>query len=491
MAISERDKVAHLLRRFGLGAGKLEVDQYAPLGVDGALDRLVDYEKVNEGFPVSFWEFVFRTDGSVALDPYWFQLYWLMRLACTHRPLQEKMTLFWHNHFAISASKVDFGPSMNQYVDVLRSNALGNFGTILERVSKTPAMVQWLDIDSSLKGRPNENFGRELMELFTLGIGNYTEKDVREVSRAFSGWGMRFPYYELGEGMNDKQKATFAMRNEMPMVVFVDAPELHDRRVKTILGKTGQFGPEEVLAQMAHHPATARRMAAKLWSFFAYENPEPKVVDRIAKVWTESGLELKPTIRAIAGSDEFWSDRCVRTQIKSPVDYNVGMLRQLGAGQHFMETRGHGQLPNSPMPDDVANSLGEIRGRMEWQGLSLLFPPDVSGWRWGRAWATSAALGDRLRASDFVFNDYQGTGSPGHRMLKRMTEVAPKMKPEELVVWISDHLDVDLEPAQASAIGSLCKAVTPASELAKYPVCADLMRRIGKAVFSTPQYQTC
>src|SRR5688572_9675267 len=183
---TERDKGAHLLRRFGLGASEAELDYYLKDGLSGAIDKLLDYDKANEGFDGEVEKF---QNQNGQLQPQAVGVWWTLRLVATQRPLQEKMTVFWHDHFATSASKVQNGPTMHRHNDVLRENATGNFKAFLTEVSKDPAMLFWLDNQYNVAGKPNENFAREVMELFTLGVDNgYNEQDIKEAARAFTGW---------------------------------------------------------------------------------------------------------------------------------------------------------------------------------------------------------------------------------------------------------------------------------------------------------------
>src|SRR5687768_4060991 len=157
--MNSRQKTAHLLRRFGLGASRAELDLYEPMGIDGALESLLNYDKVEEGFDVSPWELCFEENNEqLYLDPFRTVAWWSLRLLLTKRPLQEKLTLFWHDHFAVSATKIEFGPMMLDYLEAIRRNATGNFKELLTDVSKTPAMLRWLDADENTKGHPNENF---------------------------------------------------------------------------------------------------------------------------------------------------------------------------------------------------------------------------------------------------------------------------------------------------------------------------------------------
>lgn len=490
MAMSVEEKVGHLLRRFGLGAGRSELDKYVPLGVDGTIDRLIDYEKVPDKYPVQIWEWYFQPDGKYSLDPTRVRAWWHLRMLTTERPLEEKLTLFWHNHFAISGAKVDFGPSMYQYIDVLRQNASGGFYPLLEATSKSPAMLRWLDTDQSLPGHPNENFGRELMELFTLGIGNYTEKDVQEVARAFIGWGVRYPIYERGGG-DQMQKVKDAIEYKRPLVAFTYTPDMRDLDPKTILGKTDTFDADEVLKTMAYHPVTAKRLMGKMWSFFAYDNPEPAVIDRLVKVWYKSDLNTKAVLKAIAHSKEFWSEKAMGTKIKSPVDFTVAMLRQVDAGPAFLARRPADALPTDSMQKVVGDEIGALARALKNQGLDLLYPEDVSGWKWGPAWISAATVLERIRVNDLLFNSRGKNGAPGKALLDRL--VAGNMKTsKESVQMILDTLDAHVPPEKQAVFVSVIDAAGgPAKAFANPRIATVSVKKVCLALFATPEFQLC
>ncbi len=489
MKLSQRDKITHLLNRFGLGASEPEIDHFSALGVEGALDHLVNYDKVRSNLSVQPWEFVFGPDGKVGMDPARFAAYWCYRMVTTNRPLEEKLTLFWHNHFAVSGSKVEFGPMMLDYLTVLRKNANGNFYTLLEGVAKNPAMLRWLDTDTSLKGRPNENFAREVMELFTLGIGNYTEKDVQQAARAFSGWNIRYPYYEIGK-MPEASRVRFAVEHDMPMAAFQDSPLLHDNDHKTVLGVTGALTAEDILKMVATSPITARRMATKLWEFFAYAKPEPEVVDRVAKAWTDSGLDIKKTMVALARSPEFWSEKAVGTMVKSPVDFAIGAMRQAGAGPLMLNRRAEFASFDQPMDRQVFGDVYAVFRNMSNQGLALLFPPDVSGWRWGPAWVSAAATLDRIRFSDFVFTG-RGDNSLAKPLQDKLMVVAASMTDEQFVDAVLTQFAVSMTPTKKKVLIELVTKSGGTKSLKTRPQLVAILKKTGKLLFGSPEYQLC
>src|ERR1700730_6707283 len=237
-----RSQVAHLLRRAGFGSTEAELDQYTALGFAGALDRLLNPEQVDDS----------ATDQQLTplttdlrdpkkIEPAKFR--WLSRMLYTQRPLQEKVTLFWHNHFATANSKVNNSVMMLQQIQLFRDNGLGNFETLLQKVTRDPATLIWLDNRMNRKGATNENFAREVQELFTVGIGNYTEQDIKEAARAFTG---------------------HTLDGKTLKYVFNKAQ--HDAGAKTFQGQTGNFDADDILGILVRNPATARFITTKLFS---------------------------------------------------------------------------------------------------------------------------------------------------------------------------------------------------------------------------------
>jgi len=390
-----REKIAHLYRRLGFGATPAELDEGVRVGLKETVHRLIDFDKVDEQFPISPLEFSFREKDEPDLSTYRYRLWWIMRMLATKRPLQERLTLFWHNHFAVSDAKVEDGPMMLNYLDALRTNACGPFLNVLTAASKDPAMMRYLDMQRSMRGHPNENFAREVMELFTLGIGNYTEADVKEASRAFTGWGYIHIFWELPGNTTSKVDEWVAYGR--PFSSFTLMPAMHDPTPKKLLGVTGQIDGDKALEIMAKHPATERRICKKLWEHFAYENPEPAVLDRLSGVYRHTNGNINAIMHAIVDAPEFWGDKCVRKLVKSPVDLCVAVARQMGAGEHLVSFRAKNATERTPIPQPVLDNLWGISDRMERAGLSIFYPPDVSGWRWGKSWISSAAMLERYR----------------------------------------------------------------------------------------------
>src|SRR5450432_4935955 len=224
--------------------------------------------------------------------------WWVEEMLATPSPLTERMTLFWHNHFVSSQQKVKLAELMYRQNVTLRANALGNFGVLLHAIGRDPAMVIYLDSAQNRKGTPNENFAREVMELFTLGEGNYTEQDVKEAARAFTGWSL------------DRTSGQFVFRR------FI-----HDDGVKTVLGRTGNLDGDQVLDILLAQPATAEFVTSKLWREFVSPDPDPREVRRIAQLFRSSNYDIKVALRALLTCDAFWAPENRGTLVKSPVEF--------------------------------------------------------------------------------------------------------------------------------------------------------------------------
>jgi uncharacterized protein (DUF1800 family) len=347
---SERSKVAHLLRRAGFGSTEAELDAYTTLGYQQAVERLLNYERVDDSAVEQQVAGIQIDRRNVELA----RLSWMSRMLYTRRPLQEKMVLFWHTHFATASSKVRGADVMLQQIQLFRDNALGNFESLLQQVTRDPAMLIWLDNNQNRKGRPNENYAREVMELFTVGIGNYTDADVKEAARAFTG------YTSNRAGQ------------------FVFNPDQHDDGDKTFLGVTQNWDANDILATLVRHPATARFLTTKLFRFFVYDNPDPATIDRLANTYTSSGFDIRAVMRDMFSGPEFLSEQAFRGNVKQPIELVIGALKALN-----VQTIG---------PD-----LPQATRRM---GQDLLNPPDVSGWKGGDNWISATTVLERFNFAD-------------------------------------------------------------------------------------------
>jgi len=412
------ERAAHLIERAGFGAPPHEISRLAGLTPQQAVNELVDYEAIaNElapfdesviwdpgmdPFPPSRAEAVriarergeglgepLLPEGAVrrlqpVVDKFFYGLYsnqietqrlglwWGNRMLVTKRPLEEKLTLFWHGHFATGANKVRDYRMMMRQNEMLRERASGPFRDLLVGILKDPAMLVFLDNGENIKSHPNENFGRELLELFTMGVGNYSERDVREAARAFTGW------------TND-------------VLEFRFDEEQHDFGEKTFLGSTGTFNGEDVVDRILQEPVTAEYMAGKVYRFFVRDEIDPRVRTALARVYRDSGYQMKPLLKQIFLSRDFYSAASVGTQIKSPVHLVVSTYRKMELAQ----------VPTIPDFGRMTGSLGQ----------ALFNPPNVAGWAGGRAWITPSTLFDRGNLfRSVLFPDVRGFRAPDRSM---------------------------------------------------------------------------
>lgn len=315
--------------------------------------------------------------------------WWVAHMLQTPGPLREMMTLFWHGHFTSAFTKVFISQAFYQQNVTLRQHALGNFRTLLGAMLLDAAMMLYLDMEDSDRGQPNENLARELCELFTLGVGNYTEQDVRQIARALTGWTLDAPPGTIKQG-EDAPETFRGFRRDGLVPRFL--PERHDTGVKTILGHTGVFGVHEVADMVAAHPATARFLAGKLLGFFGVSDPHGQLQGRLAETFTEqahSATQITEVLRVLFTAPEFYAEVSRGTYIKSPVHLLVGACRQL-------------QLEVEPTPN-----LVWFMGAM---GQTLLDPPNVKGWPGGTAWLNAGTMAVRFHLGDVLLDSQQLAG---------------------------------------------------------------------------------
>jgi len=347
----DADAAAHLWRRAGFGAAPSRIEATLRSSPEEAARSAVEgpaSDGATEGLESIFGAIVGSNDDDKARA-------WLVSrmVRCEHQ-LREKVALFWHGHFATSIAKVrDLGWMMRQY-RIFLEEGLGKFPVMLARVVRDPAMLRWLDNETNAKGHPNENFARELFELFTLGEGHYTERDIQEAARAFTGWHI----------LHDKFRFSRA---------------LHDDGEKTILGKSGRFGGDDVLALALEQPACARFLALKLLDHFVMPASDAApYVDEVARLLRDSGYDIGATLRTIFASRLFYGTAARRSLVKSPLDFVVGAARAF------------------EMPADATAAVPLLRE----MGQDLLSPPNVKGWPGHGAWINTATWITRVNAAE-------------------------------------------------------------------------------------------
>ncbi len=387
---------AHLLRRAGFGASPQVIQQTAqqeiPQIIDGLLHPASTPDSIQDDVVISrLTDLVGETkNGGIPLQVV--KMWWTHRMVASPHPLVEKMTLFWHGHFTSKLGGAQ-GDLMLQQNQLFRRNALGNFRTLTQQVSRDPAMLQYLNGNQNFKAHPNENYGRELMELYTCGIGHYTEDDVKAAARAFSGWNLR-------------QQQFFFNANQ------------HDNTPKTFLGKTGNWNGDDIVDILVAHPATANRLCTQLFTYLAYPNPEPKVLDALVKTYYRSGYEISAVVGEILRSQAFWSDKARNAVIKCPAQYVVGTVKMLGLEQaadvqpeditltnDMASNPGNGGTVGNAAQRRTGNRLGLLALlplAMRTMGQDILEPPSVKGWDGNEDWINSSTLLARVNFANQI-----------------------------------------------------------------------------------------
>ena len=374
-----REHAAHLLNRAGFGAPPAEVDRFFALGLPAAVATLVQYEKTPDTYPDPAWttldpQEVARIEAIRFLpddqkraaqqeirktyrrEDLELIVWWLERMRTTTRPLQEKMTLFWHSLFATSVVKVRNPLLMWKQNQTFRSLATGNWPDLLVAMGTDPAMLVWLDGRVNKKDHPNENFAREVMELFTLGEGNYTEQDIKQSARAFAGWHANPITAEFNPGR----------------------PGEHDMGTKTYLGQTGPFSGEDILRILGNAPRSAQYVCERLWRYFGSEEPNPQLTGAMAGRFQDAGLNFKPLLTALFLSRDFYAPEIIRQQVKGPIQWLVGSCRVLER-----------PLPPPLLSYQMLRLLGQVP----------FDPPSVKGWDTGVSWISTNTLLDRYNFS--------------------------------------------------------------------------------------------
>ena len=435
-------RAAHLLERAGFGGTPQEVERLARMTPAQAVKSLVRYHSTPDKFTP------FQDSGShdAGLEPfaasrpaatdlakatgeslgvkvkpegnrrvqqvadrylYWLRAsrlethrlgyWWANRMLTTQRPFQEKMTLFWHGHFATTEEKVRDFRKLHVQNELLRQHATGHFRELMVAVAKDPAMLAFLDAGVNLKGAPNENFAREIMELFTMGVGNYSEQDIKEAARAFTGWNY--------QGLR-----------------FVINPDQHDDGVKTVLKQTGRFHGEQVIDILLAQPVTAEFLAGKLYRYFVREDLSPELQKQLGQVLRDSRYDIAAFMQTLLLSNDFYSTASVATRIKPPVELLVSTYKK-------MELKA---VPGIPDFNEQSELLGQ----------KLFYPPNVAGWAHGRSWITPGLLLARGNVIydtvyppiDFVANDRVPNGlyqiNPVADKLAQGQDVTTATKPE-------------------------------------------------------------
>ena len=469
MAYTFDPQVEHLLRRAGFGARPDELETFRAESFTGAVSRLIHYERIPDDVDSKIdapgYVLITRRPGQQfaprtnILDA---RQRWLFRMLHSNRPLQEKMTLFWHNHFATAytklagqlnaaeatrylAAKAEEDPGgVRGQIEMLRENALGNFRDILVNIAKDTAMLFWLDGYNNTRLRPQENFGREIMELFTIGVGNYTEPDVYAAARVFTGWNLARP----GAAADGTQRYTFQYSpNQHDTGEKTFSFAVYPDGSKTIPARAAAGGMQDGLdfiAGLAAHPETGRYLAKKLYRFFISEVAEIDSVwvDRVAAAYRRSGYDMKAVMQEVLLSSEFWDPNNYFARYAWPAEFAIRSLKDIGW---------------------LGFSLNDALGPLGNMGQNLYDPPDVAGWDLGPGWFSTGSMLARMNFASQL---------AGNQKFRLATAAASSAKtPESLLAFVLDALKTQPLP----------RAVT--DELSNY------LRATGAWTGSTTQVQ--
>jgi uncharacterized protein (DUF1800 family) len=409
--------MAHLLRRVGFGARRDELERYVAQGYEATVEELLHPEKAPAALEDEDLIRRYHVDENSLMLIESCQAYWLYRMINTRRPLQEKMGLFWHGVFATGYTKLNQPKQILRQIAMFRRCGLGSFRTLLVEVSKDPAMIFWLDNKDSHKQAVNENYGRELLELFSLGVGNYSEHDVRQCSQAFTGWTIRNAALHTARVARDSVWPYGRLDWQ-----FEYRDDDHDTGEKTFLGHTGAFNGEEIIDIICRQPATARFMARHLYNFFVADEPpvpawqrvpprDPAAIQTLVDAFGQHDYDMRSMLRVLFNADFF--KRARFTRVKSPAELVVGTVR-LAGGHRF------------PSVDDIKLAL-----ETGYMGQQLLDPPSVEGWHTGPEWINSATLMSRV---NFASQQFAEVHRPGVRsIIDRIRAQGTRLSPERLV----------------------------------------------------------
>ena len=478
---------AHLLNRAGFGGSPADIQKLCDLGQDKAVSYLLDYEYIHDPTTDPNWAqpnpeeiLQFRNAIRDATTPEQkkqlqqeqqqliqrrmqeLRGWWLQRMARGPRPFQEKMVLFWHGHFATSVEKVRNPYYMWRQNELFRRLATGNWQQLLTDAGQDPAMLVWLDQAQSRQDHPNENFAREVMELFALGEGHYTEHDIGEAARALTGWSLE----------PQEQK-------------YIYRPFIHDNGDKTIFGQTGNFDGDDFIAMIIAQPQSAKFITAKIWNYFAGSEPSPELSNALAANFRANGNNFKPFLRVMFRSEEFYAPDIVRNQVKSPVQWLVNSVRVLEC-----------DLPPTLVSWGMLRQLGQ----------DIFAPPNVKGWDGGITWITTNSLLTRYNdaqalvegqlpaftAADFARKAGGAGGGKAMKALQRVrmggVDVEKILTPEQradkptIVAALENRLfQTTLNSDQEQTLREFLDSKTKMSD-------ADIVTTI-RLMMSTPEYQ--
>ena len=402
----ELSLMAHLFRRAGFGATYEELEESLAAGYEATVERLLHPEDAPEWDDALFRRYHVDQNSVMLIESA--QSYWLYRMINSPRPLEEKIALFWHGLFATAYGKLNHAKAVVNQTNTFRRHGLGTFRNLLSELSRDPAMIFWLDNKDNHKDAPNENYGRELLELFSMGIGTYTEADVKAAARAFTGWTIANQDYMSVRASRDSIWPHGRLDWQ-----FIYRPEDHDDSEKTFLNQTGRFNGEDVLDIICGHPASSWFLAGKLYAFFVSDHPNEAATQIIAEDLRRTGGDVRSAMRTIFLSDFFRSEDARHAKVKSPAEVVAGVARLAGAF-------------GAPRWNIVNLALDT-----NFMGQEILNPPTVEGWHTGTEWVDTGTLMERVNSAALLLGD---PAQPGVRnIIRRLRESNGTYTPEELV----------------------------------------------------------
>ncbi len=400
--------LSHLMRRAGFGATRSELEELSEMAYEEVVERLIHPERLDDLEE----DVLKRYNRELSYnDAYgvWAGR-WVWRMINSKRPLEEKMALFWHHVFATAWYKSEHSPSMITQIEMFREVGMSDLRTILLALSRDPAMNYWLDNCENHADQPNENWGRELLELFSMGVGNYTEDDIKNAARAFTGWTFTQPGPLYPHGHNPSE--------------FQYLPEDHDETPKTFLGHTGNFNGEDIIDIVVQQEPTFRFISRHLYNFFVADEPQvpawdieppndPEAIDALVQAFKDNDGRIRAVLRTLFNSESF--KRARFKKVKNPAELVAGTIKLVGS---------YGMMP-AP-----GQSVGALSGAAGLMGQALMNPPTVEGWHTGHEWIDGGTLNERV---NFAVNQFNDTSAPGVQdIISRLSEDGT-LSPDQLV----------------------------------------------------------
>lgn len=458
--LTERDLTAHLFRRAGFGATFPDLEEALAEGYEATVERLLHPELSPQLDEELIFRYYVDSFESRVIDGV--QTYWVYRMINTPRPLEEKLTLFWHCLFATAYSKVPNARVLRYQIQMFREHGLGSFREMLVALARDPAMIFWLDNQENTTDIHNENFGRELLELFSMGRGNYTEDDVKNCARAFTGWGLA----PTIPGFQPYGRFDWAYQFN---------PDQHDFAEKTLLGERGPLDGADAIDIIVRQPATARFIASRLFAYFAADEPDAETIEHLANVYLQSQYDIRAVLRSLFLSDFFRSERAYYAKVASPAEHVVRVMRLVGEYQY------------------PTYGLREIAQECGYMGQDLLLPPSVEGWHTGQEWIDTGILVERV---NFAAEQVGDITRPGIRALIGRLKTAGPLSAAALVDACLEEIGpLPLNARVHAAIVSFAENDGHTDLTADDPAAAQaaeaLVGKLLQLIVSTREFQLC